>query len=229
LYLCSIKIEGKYNYSGIYCLKNTLDERCYVGSAQKLNYRLWNHKHKLIKGTHANNILQNFVNKHGIDSIYFEILEPVEINNLIIREQYFIDVLKPEFNILPKAGSSAGTIMSEEQKIKISKNRTGILHTEDTKRRISETMTGVPKTKEHSAKVGLKHKGKTVSQEQKNKISKANKGNITTPKVTWEIVNEIRKLHLQGIKDKELAIQFNLSKVQINNIRNNKCWINNGL
>jgi hypothetical protein len=90
-------------------------------------------------------------------------------------------------------------------------------------------MTGVPKTKEHSAKVGLKHKGKTVSQEQKNKISKANKGNITTPKVTWEIVNEIRKLHLQGIKDKELAIQFNLSKVQINNIRNNKCWINNGL
>ena len=224
-----MEIKGKYNYSGIYCLKNTIDERCYVGSAQKLNYRLWNHKHKLIKRTHANNILQNFVNKYGIDSIYFEILEPVEVGKLIEREQHYIDTLKPEFNILLKAGGNAGTIMGEEQKIKISKSRKGILHTEDTKRRISETMTGVPKTKEHSTKVGLKHKGKIVSQEQRDKISKANKGNITTPKVTWEIVNKIRELHSQGIKDKELAIQFNLSKVQINNIRNNKCWTNNGL
>jgi group I intron endonuclease len=224
-----MEIKGKYNYSGIYCLKNTINDKCYVGSAQKLNYRLWNHKHKLIKGNHANNILQNFVNKYGIDKLYFEILEPVNIESLIEREQYWIDNLKPQFNILPKAGSSTGTVMSEEQKIKISKNRKGILHTENTKQRISESMKGVPKTKEHAAKVGLKHKGKIVSQEQKDKISKANKGNITTPKITWEIVDEIRKLHLQGIKDKELALQFNLSKVQINNIRNNKSWIKNGM
>ena len=224
-----MEIIGKYNYSGIYYLKNTIDDRCYVGSAQKLNYRLWNHKHKLIKGTHANNILQNFVNKYGINSIYFEILEPVEIDNLIIREQYYIDTLKPEFNILRKAGNSVGIIMTEEQRIKISNSRKGILHTEDTKRRISETMTGIPKSKEHSARVGLKHRGKIVSQEQRDKISKANKGNMTTPKVTWEIVNKIRELHSQGIKDKELAMQFNLSKVQINNIRNNKCWIKNEL
>ena len=224
-----MKIEGKYNYSGIYCLKNTIDNRCYVGSAQKLNYRLWNHKHRLTKGTHANKILQNFVNKYGIDAIYFEILESVDINNLIEREQYYIDTLKPEFNILPKAGSSAGIIMSEEQKLKISKNRKGILHTEDTKKRISESMKGVPKSKEHSIKVGLKHKGKIVSQEQRDKISKANKGRISTPKITWEIVDKIRELHSQGIKDKELAIQFNLSKVQINIIRNNKSWIKNGM
>ena len=224
-----MEIKGKYNYSGIYCLKNTIDNRCYVGSAQKLNYRLWNHKHRLIKGTHANNILQNFVNKYGIDTIYFEILESVNISNLIKREQYYIDVLKPEFNILPKAGSNAGIVMSEEQKIKISKNRKGILHTEDTKKRISESMKGVPKSKEHSTKVGLKHKGKVVSKEQKDKISKANKGRISTPKITWDIVDRIRESHSQGIKDKELAIQFNLSKVQINNIRNNKCWIKDGM
>ena len=224
-----MEIERKYNYSGIYCLKNTIDSRCYVGSAQKLNYRLWNHKHRLVKGTHANKILQNFVNKYGISTIYFEILESVDINNLIEREQYYIDSLKPEFNILPKAGSSAGTIMSEEQKLKISKNRTGILHTEETKKRISKRMKGVPKSKEHSTKVGLKHKGKIVSQEQRDKISKANKGRISTSKITWEIVDKIRELHSQGIKDKELALQFNLSKVQINNIRNNKSWIKNGV
>ena len=224
-----MEIKGKYNYSGIYCLKNKINKKCYVGSAQKLNYRLWNHKHKLIRGNHANKILQNFVNKYGIENIYFEIIEPVEIDKLIEREQFYIDSLKPEFNILPKAGSSAGTVMSEEQKIKISENRKGILHTEETKKRISKSMKGKKKTKEHAAKVGLIHKGKTISQEQKDKISKANKGNITTPKINWDIVKEIRTLHKKGVKDKELALKFNLSKAQINNIRNNKSWKENDM
>lgn len=225
-----MEIKGKFNYSGIYCLKNTVNDKCYIGSAQKLNYRLWNHKHKLIKGNHANKILQNFVNKYGINTLYFEILEKVEdISSLLEREQYYLDKLAPEFNILKKAGSNIGTTMSEEQKLKISKSRKGILHTEETKKRISESLKGKKKSKEHSAKVGLKHKGKTISQSQRNKISNANKGNITTPKVNWDIVREIRELHQKGIKDKELALKFNLSKVQINNIRNYKSWKENGM
>lgn len=225
-----MEIKGKFNYSGIYCLKNTINDKYYIGSAKKLNYRLWNHKHKLIKGTHANNILQNFVNKYGIDTLYFEILEKVEnIDNLLEREQYYLDNLNPEFNILKIAGSSVGTIMTEEQKLKISKSRKSILHTEETKRRISESMKGKKKSKEHAIKVGLHHKGKIISQSQRDKISKANKGNITTPKINWDTVREIRELHKQGIKDKELALKFNLSKVQINNIRNYKSWKENGM
>lgn len=225
-----MEIKGKFNYSGIYCLKNIINNKCYIGSAKKLNYRLWNHKHRLTKGNHANNILQNFVNKYGIDKIYFEILEKVEnIDNLLEREQYYLDKLTPEFNILKIAGSNIGTTMSEEQKLKISKSKKGILHTEETKKRISKAMKGKKKTKEHAIKVGLKHKGKTISQSQRDKISKANKGNITTPKVNWSIVREIRKLHKEGIKDKELALKFNLSKAQINNIRNHKSWKENGM
>ena len=216
-----MKIEGKYNYSAIYCLRNTIDNKCYVGSAKKLNYRLWNHKHKLTKGNHANKHLQNFVNKHGIDTIYFEILEKVE-NNIIEREQHWINTLNPAFNILPIAGSSEGISLSEEHKSKISKGRKGILHTEDTKTRISESMKGVSKTKEHSTKVGLKHKGKIISEEQKSKISQANKGKIATSKLTWEIVNNIRELNKQGYKDKQIAEMFNITKAQACNIRNFK-------
>lgn len=218
-----MKIEGKYNYSAIYCLKNTIDSKCYVGSAKKLNYRLWNHKHKLIKGTHANKHLQNFVNKYGIDTIYFEILEKSD-SNIIEREQYWIDTLKPSFNILPIAGSSAGINLTEEHKSKISHGRKGILHTKDTKIRISESMKGVPKSKEHSTKVGLKHKGKTISKEQKDKISKANKGKIATSKLNWEIVIQIRELNKQGYKDKQIAEMFNITKAQACNIRNFKSW-----
>ena len=220
-----MEIKGKYNYSGIYCLKNTIDDKCYVGSAQKLNYRLWNHKHKLVKGNHANNILQNFVNKYGIDKLYFEILERVDIDNLIEKEQYWIDTLKPQFNILSTAGSSKGIILSESHKEKISHGRKGILHTEDTKQKISESMKGISKTKEHSTKVGLKHKGKVVSEEQKDKISNANKGRIATSKLTWEIVNQIRELNKQGYKDKQISEMFNITKAQACNIRNFKSWI----
>lgn len=218
-----MKIEGKYNYSAIYCLKNTIDDKCYIGSAKKLNYRLWNHRHKLTKGIHANKYLQNFVNKYGIDSIYFEVLEKVE-NNIIEREQFWIDTLKPTFNFLPIAGSSAGIALSKEHKSKISKGRKGILHTEETKQRISESMKGVPKSKEHSAKVGLKHKGKIISEEQKIKISQANKGKIATSKLTWKIVNSIRELNKQGYNDKQIAEMFNITKAQACNIRNFKSW-----
>lgn len=220
-----MEIKEKLNYSGIYCLRNKIDGRCYVGSAEKLNYRLWDHKHRLIKNNHANRYLQNFVNKYGIDNIYYEILEKVGLNNLIEREQYYMDTLKPEFNILLVAGSSKGVVMSQEQKDKISKNRKGILHTEETKKRISETLKGRPKTKEHTIKVGLKHKGKKISEEQRKKISESNKGRITTPKINWEIADKIRELHIKGVKDKEIAKLFNISNVQVNYIRNNKCWV----
>lgn len=221
-----MKIPEKINYSGIYCIKNTINDKIYVGSAKKLNYRLWNHKHNLIKNKHANNILQNFVNKYGIDILYCEILEKVDELYLLEREQYYLDTLKPEFNILKIAGSNAGTVMSEEQKIKISKNRKGIFHSEDTKRKISESLKGIPKTKEHSAKVGLKHKGKIISQEQKDYISKCNKGRITTPKLNWDIVNRIRELSKNGVKNKELSLMFSVSIAQICNIVNNKSWKN---
>lgn len=220
-----MEIIRDLNYSGIYCIKNTINSKCYIGSAKKLNYRLWNHRHKLLKGTHVNNHLQNFVNKYGIDTLIVEVLEKVDITSLLVREQYYIDTLKPEFNILKIAGSSIGTIMSEEQKIKISNNRKGILHTEETKKRISNTLKGIPKSKEHSTKVGLRHKGKIVSQETRLKISIANKGRISTPKINWDIVDKIRELHLEGKKDKEIALLFNISNVQVNYIRNNKCWI----
>lgn len=223
-----MKIPKNINCSGIYCIKNTIDSRIYIGSAQKLNYRLWNHRHKLVKNIHANKHLQNFVNKYGIEVLYGEILERVEIENLIVREQYYIDTLKPEFNILQIAGSSTGTIMSDEQKLKISQSKKGILQTDETKQKISESMRGVSKSKEHSAKVGLKHKGKTISDEQKKIISESNKGRITTPKLTWEIVNEIRELNKQGIKDKEISLRFGITIAQACNIRNFKSW-NNGL
>lgn len=43
--------------------------------------------------------------KYGYLSFKLEILEYCDINNLLKREQYYLDYLKPEYNVLKVAGS----------------------------------------------------------------------------------------------------------------------------
>jgi group I intron endonuclease len=48
-----------------------------------------------------------------------EILEYCDRDKCIEREQYYIDLLRPEYNILQTAGSRLGSQQSEETKAKI--------------------------------------------------------------------------------------------------------------
>ena len=56
---------------------------------------------------------------YGFDGFTLEILEYCQPLDLIKREQYYIDLLKPEYNILKVAGSSLGVKRSEETKAKL--------------------------------------------------------------------------------------------------------------
>lgn len=51
--------------------------------------------------------------KYGNLSFKLEILENCDPNILIEREQYYLDLLNPEYNILKKAGSLLGFRHSE--------------------------------------------------------------------------------------------------------------------
>ncbi len=46
--------------------------------------------------------------KYGYSNFSFSILEYCDKEMVIKREQYFIDLIKPEYNLLKIAGSSAG-------------------------------------------------------------------------------------------------------------------------
>jgi hypothetical protein len=46
--------------------------------------------------------------KYGFSKFILEILEYGDKNNVIIREQYYMDLLKPEYNIAEIAGSTLG-------------------------------------------------------------------------------------------------------------------------
>ena len=109
--------------SVIYIIKSKVQpEKFYIGSAVNFYQRIRNHKSDLVKKKHCSKHLQNHVNKYGIKDISFEILERVyDKNNLISREQYYLDLYKPIFNTCKIAGSPLGTKHSEETKIKCRK------------------------------------------------------------------------------------------------------------
>lgn len=124
----NLKEEYKYS-SGIYKIYHELfPTKLYIGSSARVSkssgfVRRWGrHYTDLSKNKHGNKKLQNLVNKYGISGLCFEIVEVIQDNNIIIeREQYWIDTLKPYYNICKKAGSSFGRKTSLENIIKRSR------------------------------------------------------------------------------------------------------------
>lgn len=90
--------------------------------------------------------------KYGYENFNFEILEYCRADELVIREQYYLDLLNPEYNILKNAYSLLGFKHSSENiaKFKLKK--------------ISA---------EHKEILSLVHSGKVVSQETKDRLSLA--------------------------------------------------------
>ena len=104
--------------SGIYQIINTITNDLYIGSSINLKYRKNRHSKDLRKGNHHSIILQRAVNKYGITNFKFRIIELCEKELLISKEQYYIDKLKPKYNIYKTAGSPLGNKKSEETKEK---------------------------------------------------------------------------------------------------------------
>lgn len=140
--------------SGIYMIKNTiLTDRVYVGSSNNLETRKNSHFNRLNRNEHENSKLQNCFNKNG-NNFEFIILEKCEENILIKREQYYIDNIKPYYNICKIAGRTFGYVQSKESKEQMSVSKkqlyangfkvwnTGISPTQEVKDKISNTLKG---------------------------------------------------------------------------------------
>ena len=104
--------------SGIYKIINNITKDIYIGSSVNLSNRKSRHFKDLEKNIHHSIILQRAVNKYKIENFDFIILEYCDKNDLLIREQYYLDTLFPLYNILKNAGNSLGHIVTEETKIK---------------------------------------------------------------------------------------------------------------
>jgi group I intron endonuclease len=80
-------------FAGIYCIKNTLNNKVYIGSSLSISTRLKNHKVLLRKNKHHSYKLQGAFNKHGEDTFKFEILEEVFFS-LDHSSEYKVQILE---------------------------------------------------------------------------------------------------------------------------------------
>ena len=146
----SILTENKKK-SGIYHWVNKLNNNTYVGSGLDLSKRIGDYYKKRELNRNPRPIHAALL-KYGYENFKLEILEYCKADELVVREQYYLDLIKPEYNILTNAYSLLGYKHSPENiaKFKLKK--------------ISQ---------EHKDILSLTHLGKVVSQETRDKLSLA--------------------------------------------------------
>lgn len=86
---------------GIYGIRNHDTGLVYVGSSKDLERREKEHFKNLECGIHHNLHLQNSYNKHGRDSFSFTVIELCQEDERLIREQTYIESLRPVYNMRP--------------------------------------------------------------------------------------------------------------------------------
>ena len=123
-------LEENRGKAGISRWTNLKNGNFYVGSAVDLSKRLYLY-YNSYQLTKVNMVINKALNKHKHSNFTLEILEYCEKENVITREQYYLDLFaeSPKYNILPIAGSSLGYKHSEETLIKMRERK----HLEETK------------------------------------------------------------------------------------------------
>jgi group I intron endonuclease len=105
--------------------------------------------------------------RYGYTNFRLEILEYCNPDVVLIREQYYIDLLKPEYNILSRAGSTLGYKHTKEtlEKFKVRQ------FSGEARANLAEAATNRVLSKETRAKISVARKGIKLSHETRDKLS----------------------------------------------------------
>lgn len=130
------------NKSGIYCWLNLVNGTFYIGSAKNLHNRLSRYYRFSYHQRNAQTYIVRSLLAHGFSNFEIWLVEYCDPADLLKREQFYLDLLRPRLNNAKTAGNTLGVRHTEEAKIKISKNRLGFKHTDMTRQRMSLSSTG---------------------------------------------------------------------------------------
>lgn len=99
---------------GIYMFFNKINKKSYIGSTINLPRRFIHH----ISGVSSNKVLQSAFKKYGFSNFFFVVLELVNREKeLLLREQFFLNLFKPDYNLSPTAGSCLGIKRPEDWRL----------------------------------------------------------------------------------------------------------------
>lgn len=202
---------------GIYQIRNVKDGKCYIGSSIKIQDRLGRHFRRLCKGKHPNPYLQNAWNKHGAQSFRVGLVEAVPHEELIGREQEYLDAYRPEYNLSPTAGTNRGWRMTEEHSRR---------HSQRIRREWAEGIRKSTLTQRAAAReVGLANQGRKHGPHSKDRRRLHSGERHHAAKLTENDVVQIRLLLQEGkLRHKEIAAMFGVGRNAITSINCGKSW-----
>lgn len=168
---------------GIYKIINTENGKFYIGSSVNVEFRILKHLSHLRRNVHRNAHLQAAFNRYGEDAFDFQLMEICQREQLLEREQHYIDTLRPDYNVCLVAGNTLGYKHTDQAKAKMSmqrigtKRRVGVRHSEETRKLLSQLASQRKMSDAHRARMsevnrGNKHTaGRELTEEHKAKVS----------------------------------------------------------
>lgn len=106
--LKSVIISDNRGKSGIYCWKNLINGKLYVGSSTDLTRRLQQYFNINYLNKNTTMRICRALLKYGYSNFCLEILEYCDRTELLTREKYYFELLNPEYNLCEEPGSTLG-------------------------------------------------------------------------------------------------------------------------
>jgi group I intron endonuclease len=187
--------------SGIYLIENTVNGKRYVGSAVQIRRRWKYHRTQLQTGKHHCRHLQAAWRKYGGEAFTVAVIEFVDRERLIEREQHWIDTLAPEYNTVRVAGSTLGFRFTPEQRAQLSeiqRNRLrprGWKHSDETRAKIRRALTGQRRTPEQCERCRAAQVGRKLPAETRAKMSAARTGTKRSAETRALMAESARRAH----------------------------------
>lgn len=210
-----------YDAPGIYIIKNTINDKVYIGSAVNIKRRFGDHKSRLKHSKHNNAYLQRAWNKYGKENFKFEVLEFCAKEILNTREEFYISKFKATnenhgYNSCLFGTNALGRKHSEETKIKIGLKHKGKKVPKEVVEIIANKLRGKKRDPELMLRIAASRKGQKRKRKPRTpeQIEKIRRVNIELANRRWgnkDFTYE-RKHDLSMLKS-ENQIHFNLKEI----------------
>lgn len=217
----------------IYCITNLLNGKRYIGQTKRFDVRMYQHFIAAPKSK-CSYAITRAIRKYGKESFRVDVLEEVDSNFSDAREVHWIshyNSMCPDFGYNLESGGNHQKSLSESTRKKIGESRRKFFEnlTEEEREEFKKKRAPIW-SEESRAKIGNANsrrcKGVSKSEEHKERMRQAQLNRICKTdcrclkcipqlKLGVEQIQEMQKLHAEGMKKSEIVAMYKLSPTTV--------------